>query len=287
MPAGPALDPHVLGRLERYYDLVPRVSARTEEVGPFTLFVSTGAWPYYARPRLGLDRSLVLADVLDVLVRQHELGVPEALEWVTETTPSLDGAARAAGLEVEHLPLMVLVKPPIVVPPPPGVQVRLLRADDPALAAAQVVSQLGFAAPGTAPGPTGGAQRDAALATHDAASDAFLRSLIDAGHLVTAVAESSHEGVLAVGNHAPRGEVTEVLGVATLPAARRHGLGAALTSLLVEDALGHGVETVFLSAGSEEIARVYLKVGFRRAGTACIARAAAGTTTRPGSAPPG
>ena len=36
-----------------------------------------------------------------------------------------------------------------------------------------------------------------------------------------------------------------------------------------------GTELVFLSAGSEEIARVYLRVGFRRMGTACIAEPAA------------
>ena len=36
-----------------------------------------------------------------------------------------------------------------------------------------------------------------------------------------------------------------------------------------------GVELVFLSAGSEDIARVYLRVGFRRVGTACIAEPAA------------
>ncbi len=271
MPGRTPPDPAMLDRLERYYDLVPRVAARTEEVGPFTLFVSTGAWPYYARPRLGLDRSVTLSDVLDVLVRQRELGAPQALEWVAETTPSMAAAARAAGLQVDLLPLMVLVMPPITIPPPPGVAVRLLRADDPSIAAAQVVSRLGFDAPGTAPGPAGGLERDAELQTHDATTDAFVRGLIDSGHLVTAVAESAQEGVLAVGNHAPRGDVTEVLGVATLPAARRHGIGAALTSLLVDDALGRGVDTVFLSAGSEEIARVYERVGFHRAATAGIA----------------
>ena len=41
-----------LAELERYYDAVPRSAARVEEIGPFTLFVGTGAWPYYARPRL-------------------------------------------------------------------------------------------------------------------------------------------------------------------------------------------------------------------------------------------
>ncbi|WP_444968381.1 hypothetical protein [Verrucosispora sioxanthis] len=35
--------------------------------------------------------------------------------------------------------------------------------------------------------------------------------------------------------------------------------------------LDSGTDLVFLSAGSEEIARVYVRVGFRRIGTACIA----------------
>ena len=39
----------LLERLERYYDTVPRAGARTEEIGPFTLFVSTGTFPFYAR----------------------------------------------------------------------------------------------------------------------------------------------------------------------------------------------------------------------------------------------
>ncbi|WP_407664330.1 hypothetical protein [Micromonospora parastrephiae] len=39
--------------------------------------------------------------------------------------------------------------------------------------------------------------------------------------------------------------------------------------------LAAGTDLVFLSAGSDEIARVYLRVGFRRIGTACIAEPAA------------
>ena len=57
----------------------------------------------------------------------------------------------------------------------------------------------------------------------------------------------------------------------TLPSARRQGLGGAVTAALVTDALAHGAEIVFLSAGSEEIARVYGRLGFARIGTACIA----------------
>ena len=64
--------------------------------------------------------------------------------------------------------------------------------------------------------------------------------------------------------------MTEIVGVATLPVVRRQGLGGAVTGALVEDALAHGVETVFMSAGSEDIARVYGRLGFQRVGTACI-----------------
>ena len=74
---------------------MPRSAARVEEVGPFSLFVGTGAWPYYARPRLG--RQIHRGDIEAVRARQRELGVPEAFEWVHETTPSLLGV-RAAGL---------------------------------------------------------------------------------------------------------------------------------------------------------------------------------------------
>jgi hypothetical protein len=43
-----------------------------------------------------------------------------------------------------------------------------------------------------------------------------------------------------------------------------------VTGALVEDAIARGVETVFLSAGSESIARVYGRLGFKRIATACV-----------------
>ena len=83
------------------------------------------------------------------------------------------------------------------------------------------------------------------------------------------VAEGEY-GPAATGMHQPVDGVTEVVGVATLPAVRRQGLGGAVTGALVEDALARGVSTVFLSAGSDEIARVYARLGFRRVATACV-----------------
>jgi predicted GNAT family acetyltransferase len=89
-----------------------------------------------------------------------------------------------------------------------------------------------------------------------------------AGLTVAAAARVS--GVLAaVGWHQPLDGASEIVGVATLPAFRRRGLGAAVTGTLVADALERGVETVFLSADDDDVARVYARVGFRRVGTAC------------------
>ncbi len=258
----------LLTRIERYYDAVPRSAARAETIGPFTLFVSTVGWPYYARPSLGAAGPFSTADVDRVRERQRELGVPESFEWVADTTPGLVEAIEASGLPVHAYPLMVL-EAVMTATAPAGVRVRLLDADDPALAAAGAVAAVGFAAAGTAVGTAGPAERDAATKDSDTSQ---VRSRLRRGITVMAVAEDEH-GPLAVGSSQPVDGVTEIVGVATLPAARRRGLGAAVTALLVEDAHRRGVELAFLSAGGDDVARVYGRVGFRRIATARIAEA--------------
>jgi ribosomal protein S18 acetylase RimI-like enzyme len=219
------------------------------------LFVQAGdGYPYYARPRFPGGRPTA-ADVVKMRERQRELGVPEALEWVHETTPDLYDAAVAAGLEVLRAPLMVLDQEKL---PEPHPHVRVLGTRP---AEVSVVAQLAFSSPGTSTGEAGVAERDAALA-EAAPTDTRHRH---------AVADLPGEGVLAVGTAQRAGDVVEVVGVGTLPAARRRGLGGAVTAELARDALERGAELVFLSAGSPEIARVYERVGFRRVGTACIA----------------
>src|SRR5690349_24321573 len=99
-----------LDRIEAYYDCVPRAVATLEEVGPFTIFVAeegTG-WQFYARPRLGGTAGFTPEGVCRVLERQQALGVPRAIEWVDEVTPSLLPAVRAAGFEPRCYPLLVL-----------------------------------------------------------------------------------------------------------------------------------------------------------------------------------
>ncbi|MEW2591623.1 GNAT family N-acetyltransferase [Micromonospora aurantiaca] len=271
----------VLARLERFYDAVPRDGARTEDHGALVLFVRDGAgWPFYARPRLDATDAPTLADVTAVRARQRELGLPEAFEWVHEHQPDLLAVARSAGLSVLEAPLMLLEPERL---PDPGtfsdVPVRVLDPGDPGFAAdialRRAVAAVGFANGGTARGDAGSAERDAALAQLDVAALEEEATRVSDGRRISVLAETPDEGALASGMAMRVDDVAEIAGVATLPSARQRGLGAAVTATLARELRAAGTDLIFLSAGSEDIARVYLRVGFRRIGTACIAEPAA------------
>ncbi|ADL47931.1 MULTISPECIES: GNAT family N-acetyltransferase [Micromonospora] len=271
----------VLDRLERFYDAVPRDGARTEDYGALVLFVRDGdGWPFYARPRIDATERPTLADVTAVRARQRELGLPEAFEWVHEHQPDLLAVARSAGLSVLEAPLMLLEPERL---PDPGtfsdVPVRVLDPGDPGFAAdialRRAVAAVGFANGGTARGDAGPAERDAALAQLDVAALEEEATRVADGRRISVLAETLDEGALASGMAMRVDDVAEIAGVATLPSARQRGLGAAVTATLARELRAAGTDLIFLSAGSEDIARVYLRVGFRRIGTACIAEPAA------------
>lgn len=271
----------LLRRLESFYDAVPRAGARVEAVGPLTLFVREGAgWPFYARPsspdvRVGAD------DVRAVLERQRELGVPRQLEWLHDLTPSLTDAALEAGLALQRCPLLVLETSALEGPPcdVPGVDVRLAGPDDVDLAEAEAVATVAFAAGiGTRVGDAGAAERDDAAAGADPQALARLRAAIDEGRQTRAVARTG-DGPVGVGGYQAAGGVAELVGIATLPSARRRGIGAAVAETLARAAIERGLDTVFLSAEDDDVARVYERAGFARRATACIARPAAAAGT--------
>jgi ribosomal protein S18 acetylase RimI-like enzyme len=265
-------DAGLLERIEEHFDAAPRSAADVEEHGALTLFVSHIPWRFYARPRLGLGEDVGADDVAALRARQRELGVREALEWVHETTPSLAGAASAAGLEVLQVPLLALAgddwSPPR---PPAGVTLRMLGAGDAALPAAQAVVELAFAAAGMGAGDAGPEARD--FAQGQLGDLGFLRERLRRGLTAMAVAESD-EGPLGAGSHQLARGVSEIMGVGTLPAARRRGVGTAVTGRLVQDARDRGAEIVFLSAADDRVARLYERLGFHRVGTASFAFAA-------------
>jgi ribosomal protein S18 acetylase RimI-like enzyme len=259
-----ALDP-----IEAYYDAVPRTVAIAHDVGPFTLFVNDGpGWSYYARPRLG-TQVISVADVQLVLARQREIGVPQSIEWMHEATPNLVEVARTASLSVSEYPLLVLDRIQPLRPPSRQVTVRkVLPTDDIGLIGS--VGRLAFATPYGAPGTAGVEELKAIAADRAPAAIVFERGRIASGRTVMAAAFVDDMPV-AVGVHQPIGSVTEVAGIGTLPAYRGLGLASAITTLLVEDAVEAGDQTVFLSAANLAVARLYERLGFGRIATACVA----------------
>ncbi len=246
-----------LSGIEAYYDAVPRPVAIVEEVGPLTLFLAepgTG-WQFYARPRLGLADDVAPDDVRRVLARQAELGVPRALEWVAEVTPSLLPAVRAAvpgPHDLELCPLLVL-REGVRLPTTHGTT-RVLAADDPELPLVVGAVSAGF----------GG--RDEIVA-RDPGPRA---ELIERGLLVMVGTYDAAGALVGGGSAAPRGDTAELMGIAIVPSARRRGLGAATTAALVAACRGAGVRRLFLSAASDEASGVYRALGFQPRGQACI-----------------
>ena len=210
-------------------------------------------------------------EIAAVRARQRDLGVPEALEWIHELVPGLLGIARGARMQVREAPLMVLGEGRWRTPDSPdGITVRLLKPGDRALASSGAVQYIGFANLGTAVGEAGPEERDASAVGQSAVELDFLSERIRCGLTQPAVAEDEG-GVLAAGSHQLVGEVSAIVGVATLPSARRRGLGALVTARLVQDARERGAEVVFIEAADADVARIYGRLGFERVGTACIA----------------
>ena len=262
----------LLRRIDAYLDAAPRTAARAETIGSFVLFLNEGhGWRYYARPTPG-DGGLTPEEIGQVRRRQRSLSQPERFEWIHEIAPEMRGSAVAEGLVLTDHPLMALNGGTAdVLPAPDGVHVTIVDADDD-LAMLGGVAELAFAEPGTAVGSANAVDAAAAATRQSAETLAFQRGRMLAG-LTVAVAARVGGVAAAVGWHQPLDGVSEIVGVSTLPAYRRRGLGSAVTAALVADALSRGVGTVFLSADGDDVARVYGRVGFVRVGTACSASA--------------
>jgi ribosomal protein S18 acetylase RimI-like enzyme len=265
----PDLD--LLERLDRYYDAVPRGRSRTEEVGPFTLFVAVSGWPYYARPSRSRHGPVGGEDVRRVFERQEELGVPKAIEWVHELAPALAETVEASGASVLRAPLLVLRG----APQGTAGSARMLRSDEvDDIVASRAAVSVAFSVGGTGTGDEGIDARDVGRDSDYAQVGDLIIVRMDAGELLMAAVTDPDEpdlGPVGGGSYAPVGEVAEIAGVGVLPAYRRRGLAAQLTYVLARDALDRGVTTVFCSAESDDVARVYGGIGFERVGTACIA----------------
>ena len=264
MPTRPGL----LDCIEGYFAAAPLADARVEEVGALDVPIGEPAWPYPARPRPGAG-PVTEADVRAAVGLQEAADLPAALEWIPERAPATTAAARAAGLAVEELPLLVVVDP-VEVLLPAGVRLYLVGADDPELARYQRVAAIAFAHPG---GRAEVLEAPLDTSPEAAARTTALRERIAAGRTVMMVAVE-HGVPVAVGSHQPLDvdgtEISEVVGVATLPRLRAAGLGAGVASALVAHAR-ESADMVFLAAGDDDVARVYERIGFARIATTAVA----------------
>jgi ribosomal protein S18 acetylase RimI-like enzyme len=268
-------DRDLLAVIETCYDAIPRPRTDTQEIGPFTLFVarSNAAHDYYARPSLAETLIPTVDDTRRLLERQRELGVPRAIEWVDEITPSLDRAAEEAGYEIERYPLMALEGE---VRGDAGLTRLIDPADEELLVEARAAIAVAFDNEGTERGEPGVAERDAARGSSHAVIDDTFRQAVRSGHFIVAAAFAADEpdvGAVGGGSLMPAGPAAEIAGIGVLPAYRRRGLAAQVTYVLGREGHRRSVETIFCSADSDDVARVYAGVGFRRIGTACIATA--------------
>jgi GNAT superfamily N-acetyltransferase len=265
----------LLDRIERYYSLAPLADAQVHTVGGLEVPIGSPDWPYPARARSGQEGAVTVEDVRAAVALQEGSGLPAALEWLGDRCRGLAGVARSAGLVVDELPLLVAADP-LEVLLPDEVRLYLVGADDPRLGLYQRLTALAFAAPG--PVPAGAGQNTPGVALGDPGAGDLpptqvLRERVASGRTVMMVAVDDGQPV-AIGSHQPvevdGTEVSEIVGVATLPRFRGRGLGAGLTSALVEHAR-QTADLVFLSAGDDDVARVYERAGFARVGTSCLA----------------
>jgi len=97
----------LLRRVDAYLDLAPDGDATCIDVGPLRAFVSRAPWPFYVRPRPGLDLgapdSVTSDDVSGAAAVLAEAGQAVAFEWVEELAPSLGATLAAAGYTASNL----------------------------------------------------------------------------------------------------------------------------------------------------------------------------------------
>ena len=270
--------PGLLDRIERYFAVAPLADARVHEVGALRVPIGSPEWPYPARPEPGREAAVTVEDVRAAVALQEGFGLPASLEWLGDRCRGLAGVARSAGLAVDELPLLV-ADDPVEVLLPAEVRLYLVGADDPRLGLYQRLAELAFASPGPAAALPVGAGRgtpDVAVGDPGPAEippTEVLRERVASGRTVMMVAVDDGQPV-AIGSHQPVEvdgvEISEVVGVATLPRFRGRGLGAGVTSALVEHAR-QTADLVFLSAGDDDVARVYERAGFAWVGTSCLA----------------
>jgi ribosomal protein S18 acetylase RimI-like enzyme len=168
-------------------------------------------------------------------------------EFFGDLWPTLGPALEAFGLTLQARQPLMMATPEAMLPNVGGaVRVEILTASskDAWLRAAYDVAMEGF---GESLGP------------FDAEAT---RAQLAAGSQVVAVGFLGEEPV-SCGTHTPTGAITEMVGVATVPRARRKGAAHAVCAALTRHWFEGGGKVVWLSAGDDAARRLYESLGFQ------------------------
>jgi ribosomal protein S18 acetylase RimI-like enzyme len=222
------------------------------QVGPFcATFTSGDDLPYinYAIPDDGAeptpDEVSAFISACDARSRKPRL------EYIPDLAPAVEPALLAAGFTEEcRTPLMTCLPgdaPTLSVPA--GFEFVFPQSDEELLGFAAALHEA-FGQP--PPGP-------------DEVTRA--RTFIEKGGLSVLAREiSTGETAGGGSNTVPVAGVTEVAGIGVREQFRRRGLGQAITTFLAREAFAQGISLAFLSAASENEARIYARAGFKTVG---------------------
>ena len=191
--------------------------ADVEDHGPFHVFVSRIPWRYYARPRWAAG--VAAEDVRRGARAPARARRARAFEWVARADAVAGRCRRAAGWCRRAVPLMALEAAAWA---PAGARASgaPAAADDPALGRAHAAVELALRA-----------RRARHLSTPGRArATRWRRAAGTLGFLSERIARADRDGrrrgrggSLAAGSAPAAGDVAEITGVGTLPAARRRG----------------------------------------------------------------
>ena len=203
-----------------------------------------------------------IADLVEAFERRERI---PRLEFAPGGAPGVEEALLAAGFEVQQrLPFMIVTAAELVGPQPvPGVEIVVLDASatDEELRGVALAQREAF-------GESDEPQDDADF-TADVAG---LRAGVETGKfavLARGAAGGPEAGVPMAGGTCglALGGTTEVGGIATRPAFRRRGIGAAVTAALTRHLLEvSGLDCVWLSPAGPDQERLYATVGYRSLG---------------------
>ncbi|NUT52684.1 MAG: GNAT family N-acetyltransferase [Saccharothrix sp.] len=224
------------------------IRADAERVGPFLVrFDAHSDNPFmnYAVPDEGAAPTAAEVDALVAAFRARSR--TPRLEYL-RPAPAVDAALEAAGFTVDQLLPMMAVDEVAVPPTPAGLEVAAVTSDEDLLAVS-VVQNTAFGV-------------GAAAGEEDVARQR--RLLAEGGVVVLARLDGEPAGAGAY--TAPRDGLSQVAGIAVMPALQRRGIASAVCADLTARVFAAGLTPFLETEPDAKVTRLYGPLGYRTIG---------------------